>query len=45
MYITEADLKKLIFEEIYKVLSTDTILSQNSNNVINDVVHFLIIWI
>ena len=39
IYITESDLKKLISEEISKVLSTDTTLSQNSNNVINDVVH------
>lgn len=38
VYITESDLKKMISEEISKVLSADTTLSQNSNNVTNDVV-------
>ena len=38
VYITESDLKKMISEEISNVLSADTTLSQNSNNVTNDVV-------
>lgn len=39
VYITESDLKKLISEEISKVLSTNTTLPQNSNDATNDVVH------
>jgi hypothetical protein len=38
VYITESNLKKLISEEISKVLSTNTTLTQNSNNATNDVV-------
>ena len=38
VYITESDLKKLISEEISKVLSTDTTLPQNNKNATNDVV-------
>lgn len=38
VYITESNLKKLISEEISKVLSADTTLPQNSNNITNDVV-------
>ena len=38
VYVTESNLKKLISEEISKVLSTNTTLTQNSNNATNDVV-------